>query len=418
MASRGRHLTQGGFALQHSGGVLARLLAGGVEPLIDRIDRGIATGSLRAVLPDGSTRVLGGRAPGIEARITVHDYRCVLRLATGGSVGWYKAWELGEWESPDPVQIFALFAANAVTLGAAGRAKGPWRLAARALHALRRNTPSGSRANIAAHYDLGNDFYAAWLDETMTYSSALWAADAPDADLVGAQHAKMDRIADRLALSPGDRALEIGCGWGGTAAAMAARGIDVDAISLSDEQLSWARDHASGDARGGVNFEKRDYRDVAGTYDGIYSIEMVEALGHEYWPAFLDVVSRHLKPGGRAAIQFISMRDEVFDAYAGSADFIQTYVFPGGLLIRASEFRALAEARGLSWRDEERFGADYARTLAIWRERFDAAVADNRLPAGFDTRFVALWRYYLMYCEGGFAGGGIDVHQVTLVRED
>ena len=190
------------------------------------------------------------------------------------------------------------------------------------------------------------------------------------------------------------------------------RGAKVDAISLSDEQLAWARRQSAGDAR----FLKQDYRDTKGQYDAIASVEMVEALGHEYWPTFMDCVARNLKPGGRAAIQFISMKDELFDAYAGSADFIQAYIFPGGLLIRASEFRELAQARGLAWTDEVRFGQDYAETLRIWREKFDRAASEGLLPPGFDERFKALWRYYLMYCEGGFRGGGIDVHQVTLIK--
>jgi cyclopropane-fatty-acyl-phospholipid synthase len=150
----------------------------------------------------------------------------------------------------------------------------------------------------------------------------------------------------------------------------------------------------------------------------VVSVEMVEALGREYWPTFMDCLARNLKPGGRAAIQYISMRDDLFDAYAASADFIQAYVFPGGLLIRTSEFRRLAEQRGLRWSDQADFGGDYAETLKLWRTNFDSAVAEDRLPAGFDRHFVELWRYYLMYCEGGFRGGGIDVHQVTLINEN
>ena len=197
--------------------------------------------------------------------------------------------------------------------------------------------------------------------------------------------------------------------------AAAGMGATVDAISLSDAQLAFCR---SKDASGvPPRFLKQDYRDTDGQYDAIVSVEMVEALGREYWPTFMDCVARNLKSGGRAAIQFISMKDELFDAYAASADFIQAYVFPGGLLIRTSEFRGLAEARGLSWQDQTDFGEDYAKTLRLWRENFDAAAAEGRLPAGFDERFVRLWRYYLMYCEGGFRGRGIDVHQVTLVKE-
>jgi cyclopropane-fatty-acyl-phospholipid synthase len=210
--------------------------------------------------------------------------------------------------------------------------------------------------------------------------------------------------------------LEIGCGWGMLAHAAAGQGAAVDAISLSDAQLAYCRSKNL-PGKPHPNFLKQDYRDTLGQYDAIVSVEMVEALGREFWPDFMDCVARNLKPGGRAAIQFISMKDSLFEAYASSADFIQAYIFPGGLLIRTSEFRSLAEERGLAWRDQSDFGADYAETLRMWRDNFDAAVAENRLPAGFDARFVRLWRYYLMYCEGGFRGGGIDVHQVTLVKE-
>ena len=186
----------------------------------------------------------------------------------------------------------------------------------------------------------------------------------------------------------------------------------MEAISISDAQIAHAR--AKWPA---VNFRKQDYRDVSGQFDAVVSVEMVEALGREYWPAFLDSVARVLKPGGRAAIQYIAIRDDLFDAYASSVDFIQAYVFPGGMLLRASEFRALAKARGLAWEDQEDFALDYAETLLAWRGAFDAAVAENRLPEGFDARFCNLWRFYLMYCEGGFRGGGITVSQVTLVKE-
>ncbi|WP_239805461.1 SAM-dependent methyltransferase [Croceicoccus hydrothermalis] len=412
---RGRHLTQAGLDWQNGTGWLARMISGGADRLVERIDAGIATGSIEAQLPDGSHRIVGGRAPGFAAQIRLHDWRALLRLATGGSVGWYRAWQLGEWDSPDPVMIFALFIANAGTLGSVGRAKGPWRLASRMLHRLRRNTKAGAQVNIAAHYDLGNDLYAAWLDPTMSYSSAMFTDTTRD--LEHAQFAKVDALADRLALTPGDRVLEIGCGWGFLARRLADRhGADVTAISLSDEQLAYARERAEEEALS-IDFRRQDYRDVEGQFDAIASVEMVEALGREYWPTYMDCIARNLKPGGRAAIQYISIRDDIFDAYASSADFIQTYVFPGGLLIRTSEFRRLAEARGLSWQDQHDFGRDYAETLRIWRENFDRAVEDGLLPPGFDRGFVELWRYYLMYCEGGFRGGGIDVHQVTLIRQ-
>jgi cyclopropane-fatty-acyl-phospholipid synthase len=376
--------------------------------MLDRFVAGLAHGSIEATLPDGVTRRLGGRGEGTDAQVTIRDWRALLRLATGGSVGWYQAWEAGEWDSADPVALFALFMENGESLGNAGRAHGPWRLAARVLHWFNRNTRIGSRRNIQAHYDLGNDFYAQWLDPTMSYSSARF--DRGDGDLEAAQHRKIASVADRVAGA--ETVLEIGCGWGSLAAELAARGSKVTAISLSDEQLAWARARAIS----GAEFRHADYRDVTGQFDGIVSVEMVEAVGREFWPDFFDCLARCLKPGGRAALQYIAIRDELFEGYARSADFIQTYVFPGGMLIRESEFRRLAAERGLDWEEPESFGLDYAETLRLWRENFDRAVAGGRLPPGFDRRFVGLWRFYLMYCEGGFRGRGIDVAQVTLVK--
>jgi cyclopropane-fatty-acyl-phospholipid synthase len=278
----------------------------------------------------------------------------------------------------------------------------------RMLHHLRRNTRAGSLRNIHAHYDLGNDFYAAWLDPTMCYSSARFA---PGDDLEQAQRRKLETIAVRL---EGARdVLEIGCGWGALAGHLAGQGARVTAISLSDEQLAFACQRYPDDR---IDFRKQDYRDTHGSFDGIISVEMVEAVGRAWWPAFFDCLARNLRPGGRAVIQYIAMRDDLFEAYARSADFIQAYIFPGGLLVSETEFRRLAGERGLEWRDREGFGLGYAETLRLWRERFDRAVAEGRLPAGFDREFVDLWRYYLMYCEGGFRGGGIDVAQVTLVK--
>jgi cyclopropane-fatty-acyl-phospholipid synthase len=393
---------------------LARLLAPGFHKLLDRIDRGLESGAIFCHLPDETVRRLGGRRPGFEAEVHLRDWRALVRLATGGSAGWYQAWEAGEWASPDMVSLFAVFMANAAALGDEGRAKGPWRLASRALHWFNRNTRGQAERNIHAHYDLGNDFYGAWLDRTMSYSSACGVSTD---DLETAQRRKWERLAERLHQGGNgpETLLEIGCGWGALASHFAGCGARVTAISLSDEQLAWARARHPG-----VEFRKQDYRDVGkdggGQFDAIVSVEMVEALGREYWPAFMDCIARNLKPGGCAAIQFIAMRDELFEAYARNADFIQAYVFPGGLLIKTGEFRRLAEERGLSWVDQEDFGPDYAETLKAWRARFDAAEAQGLLPAGFDRRFCGLWRFYLMYCEGGFRGGGITVSQVTLVK--
>ncbi|WP_404481252.1 class I SAM-dependent methyltransferase [Novosphingobium sp. BL-52-GroH] len=421
---RGGDLVEGGRAIGVGPQWLARLWSGGVHRILDRIDAGLVRGSITATLPGGETRLLGGREAGFDAVVQLKSWRALLRLATAGSVGWYQAWEAGEWDSPDPVPLFALFMDNAVALGGVARAHGPWRLLTRLVHALHRNTRSGSLRNIHAHYDLGNDFYEQWLGETMLYSSALYSdrERGPNAfsqfvtELDCAQSAKVGAMVERLEVGAGDKVLEIGCGWGTLAAFLASHdGIQVDAISLSDEQLDYARRRWAVDCAN-VDFRKQDYRDVAGQYDGIVSVEMVEAVGRDYWPDFFDCLARNLKPGGRAAIQFISIREEIFEQYARSADFIQTFVFPGGMLVNESEFQALAAERGLTWEDRRGFGQDYARTLCEWRASFDDAVEEGRLPQGFDERFVRLWRYYLMYCEGGFLGGGIDVAQVTLVK--
>ena len=404
---RGRELVEGAKPFARKTGLMARIFAPGVDTMLARIDRALVTGTIHGTLPDGTKRTLGGRAPGFECTFELRSYRALVRIATNGSVGLYQAWEAGEWWSPDPVPLFALFMQHAERMGDTARAKGPFRHALKLAHFVNRNTHSGAQRNIAAHYDLGNDFYAAWLDPTMSYSSAL---DVGDDGLENAQKRKWDALAARVGTP--HHLLEIGCGWGALARFFEERGSEVTAISLSDQQLEWARERHRG-----PQFLKQDYRDTSGQFDGIVSVEMVEALGREYWPTFMDCIARNLKPGGRAAIQYISIRDELFDDYAKSADFIQAYIFPGGLLIRTSEFRRLAQDRGLAWQDQSDFGLDYAETLRIWRENFDRAVAEGRLPAGFDPQFCDLWRYYLMYCEGGFRGGGIDVHQVTLVKE-
>jgi cyclopropane-fatty-acyl-phospholipid synthase len=299
----------------------------------------------------------------------------------------------------------------------AARASGISRFWTRARHATRANDRRGARRNVMAHYDLGNDFYAAWLDPTMSYSSGIFAEPIDGTEpLEQAQRRKLAEVERRIESASPGKVLEIGCGWGSLSGLLSQSGHDVKAISLSPSQLAYAR-RASAEDRQPPCFELCDYRDVTGTYDAVVSIEMVEAVGQRYWPDFLDTLARALKPGGRAVVQYITIADDIFERYAGSADFIQTYIFPGGMLLSQSRFRALAEARGLCWVDQHDFGWHYAETLRLWRVRFDAAVEDGRLPGGFDARFVALWRYYLMYCEGGFRGGGIDVSLVTFIRE-
>lgn len=391
----------------------SRGLAGLAMPLllkrVEQIDRAIVAGSLKAVLPDGSVRLLGGRGPGPVASIDLHSWRALIRLVLSGSGGWYEGWAAGEWSSPDPVQVFALFSRNRAGLARPGRATGPWRIAKRAWHWLHRNSRAGSRKNVHFHYDLGNDFYRQWLDAGMTYSSGLFGDGANT--LETAQAAKLEAMLARTATVPGDTILEIGCGWGSFAELALAGGRQVHGITLSTEQRAWA------EARNPAgSFALTDYRDVSGSYDAVVSIEMAEAVGRAYWPAYIETIARVLKPGGRAALQVIIFDDAYFEGYADNVDFIQTYVFPGGLLISERAFAALAAENALSWQDRHAFGLSYAETLTHWRENFDRAAAAGTLPAQFDARFIALWRYYLMYCEGGFRGGGIDVIQVTLIK--
>lgn len=397
-----------------SPGRISRLVAPLFHRLLDRIDRRLERGALYASLPDGTQRMLGGRADGPECEVSLNRWCALLRLAGGGSAGWYRAWARGEWSSPDAMRLFELFMANAAALGNVARSSGPLRWTGRLLHWARRNSRSGSRRNIAFHYDLGNDFYSLWLDENMHYSSALFHDPDDRIENLGrAQRRKADAILDRLELTDGCSLLEIGCGWGGLAEqAMERCALRYDGLTLSAEQAQYARDRLGS----GAQIILKDYRDAEGQYDAIASVEMVEAVGQRYWPDYVAAIERLLKPGGKAAIQYILIDDAIFDRYARGADFIQTYIFPGGMLMSESRFRALAEEKGLEWRDVHHFGQHYAETLRRWRERFDRAIDKGLLPSSFDQQFVDLWRYYLMYCEGGFRGGTIDVAQVTLVK--
>lgn len=391
--------------------------AGVFHRLLDRIDQGLEAGSIKASLPDGTYRVLGGRAVGPVAIVEISSWRALIRLAMGGSAGWYVGWSRGEWRSPDPVLLFDLFMRNRRPLGEVGRSRGAMRWVRRLWHALRRNHRSGARRNIEFHYDLGNDFYSLWLDSGMTYSSALFDEPISAAQsLEDGQASKLRAILNRTGVGPGDSILEIGCGWGSFAEMAARAGASVHGITLSAEQKRAVEARMDEARLDGVTVSLTDYRDVTGQYDAVASIEMVEAVGEEYWPAYLKAIARALKPGGRAAIQYIAIDDAIFDAYADNVDFIQRFVFPGGLLLSESRFRAIARAHGLTWHDQRDFGLHYAETLKRWRAAFDAAVTAGRLPAEFDRHFVDLWRYYLMYCEGGFRGGGIHVAQVTLIK--
>jgi len=414
MSTRGEHLVRADRRFATGGGLFARISAPAITHVLDQIDSRLGVGGIEATLPDGSKRRLGFHGKGARAVVHLQSWMALVRLATSGSVGWYKAWTLGEWSSPDPVAIFELFSVNAASLGEIGRAKGPFRWVNALAHRLRDNAPGKARQNIAAHYDLGNDFYSAWLDPTMTYSSARFEKRIDN--LEAAQLHKVHTLLDRLNLKPGQRVLEIGCGWGTLAIEAAKRGVQVVGLTLSSEQKAWAeRKIAEAGLSSRIEIRLQDYRDTAEQFDAVASVEMVEAVGQRWWGAYLESIARNLKLGGRAALQFISIRHELFDRYARNADFIQTYIFPGGCLLDEPRFAGLAIERGLSWQDRQGFRLDYAETLNRWRERYNEAVAKGALK-GFAEPFHDLWRYYLMYCEGGFRGGAIDVAQVTMVK--
>ena len=414
MTTRGEHLVRADRAFATGGGRLARLISPAFDRILEEIDRCFDCGGMEVMLPDGSQRRIGFRAPGANAIVHIRSWMALVRLASSGSVGWYKAWALGEWSSPDPVPIFELFSANAVPLGDIGRAKGPFRWINALAHRLRDNAPRKARANIEAHYDLGNDFYSAWLDQTMTYSCARFETAADS--LEQAQRHKVATLLDRLGIKPGQRLLEIGCGWGSLAIEAARRGAEVVGLTLSSEQKAWAEGKiAAAGLADRIEVRLQDYRDTAETFDAVASVEMVEAVGQRWWGTYLDCIARNLRSGGRAALQYIAIDHRLFESYSRNPDFIQTYIFPGGILLDEPQFAGLAVERGLSWEGREAFRLDYAETLKRWRVRYDQSVERGDL-AGFGDAFHNLWRYYLMYCEGAFRGGAIDVAQVTMVK--
>jgi len=384
--------------------------------VLHRLIGRLRAGRLSARLPSGETIEACGAAPGPEAALDIEDWRALRRLLLRGDIGFAEGYVAGDWTSPDLVALIRLAAANAPHLGpviGGGRAH---RLLNRVLHRLRGNSRRGSRRNIMRHYDLGNDFFRLWLDESMLYSSGLW--DEETATLEQAQADKLARIAEWLDLGGGEEILEIGCGWGALAEAAAREaGARVTAVTLSSEQLGFARDRiARAGLDGRVELRLQDYRDIVDPpFDAIVSIEMFEAVGREYWPGFFAALREHLKPGGRACLQTITIRDDLFERYLRSTDFIQQYVFPGGLLPSRGAFRAAAGAAGLRIVDEFAFGADYAETLRRWRRRFLAEERPLR-GLGFDTRFLRTWEFYLAYCEAAFATGSTDVVQFTLQR--
>ena len=378
-------------------------------------------GQLTLHLPDGRTRVFIGDAAGPAAEMTLRSPQVFRRLLSGGELGLAEAYMDGGWDTPDLTALITLGALNEDVLQRtlAGNLWG--RLASQAIHALRPNSRRGSRRNIAAHYDLGNDFYAAWLDPSMTYSAALFSGPGDDA-LEAAQTSKYRRMAELAGITADHHVLEIGCGWGGFCTwAAAAIGCRVTAITISEAQYAYtrARVRAAGLADK-VEVRLQDYRDLTGSFDAIVSIEMLEAVGEAYWPLYFRRLRERLRPGGRAALQVITIADDRFDSYRRGVDFIQRYIFPGGMLPSPAVLRGLTAEAGLGVARVSRHGADYARTLALWRQRFERAWPVIAASEGgrFDERFHRMWRYYLAYCEAGFEIGRIDLLHLSLTRDD
>jgi cyclopropane-fatty-acyl-phospholipid synthase len=377
------------------------------------LDRYITRGVLEMRTHDGRFLRFEGDEDGPEAVVDVNSSRTYRRLAMGGPTGLIEGYMAGDWDSPDLERFLEFAAYNIEPLGGRQVVPEPLQPVQRVIHAMRANTPKGSKKNIEYHYDLGNDFYKLWLDDTMTYSCAVFENDVED--LCDAQVRKWDRLLDLLDLRRGQHLLEIGCGWGGFAMHAAREaGCRVTGISLSQEQTAWARERVADEGLDDlVDIRIQDYREVDERYDAVASIEMFEAVGERFWPAFFQTMRRALKPGHRAAMQVITVADVRFDRYRKNTDFIQKYIFPGGMLPSPTAFREAAEREGLRVGQPDFFGKSYAATLGEWRRRFDEVLPRVR-ELGFDEHFERMWRYYLASCRAGFLAGTIDVMRVTL----
>ncbi len=372
----------------------------------------LARGTLNIRMPDGRSVIMGGNAPGPQAQIILNNWNLPGRAFVGGTIGVAESYVDGDWESPDVTSVLELFVVN-TEAGERLAGGASWVLTTiqRMRHWLNENTRRGSMRNISAHYDLGNQFYRQWLDSTMTYSSALFSAGAND--LESAQTAKYRALARDVGIGSSDHVLEIGCGWGGFAE-FAARevGCRVTGLTISREQHAFATERiAKAGLSDRVEIKLQDYRDETGKYDRVTSIEMFEAVGEKYWPVFFGKMKECLKAGGTAGLQIITINEFAFELYRRRPDFIQRYIFPGGMLPTPAILRTLSAEQGLSFLRERVFPQDYARTLAEWRTRFWESW-EKIVPLGFDERFKKLWEFYLHYCEAGFRAEYIDVRQV------
>lgn len=364
-------------------------------------------GRLNLELPSGAGAIIGDPTAPTEAQMALRSYAALWKIVRRGALGFAESYIDGDIDTKDLKALFELYLANEPAITRAMPRLNETRYLDRRFHLSRRNTRNGSRRNIADHYDLGNAFYRLWLDASMLYSSGIYGEGA--ATLEDAQATKLHRILDSLELRGDETLLEIGCGWGALACAAAEQGAQVKAITISAEQLAGARERvAAAGLSHRVELRFEDYRDTAGCFDRLVSIEMIEAVGEENWPLFFGAVGERLRPGGLAVIQAITIRDDAFAEYRRNPDFIQRYIFPGGMLPTVELIHRRAKDAGLEFETIERFGASYAATLAEWRHRFEATWPEIA-KLGFDERFRRMWRYYLTYCEIGFEQGLIDV---------
>ncbi len=382
---------------------------------VRRVLAGLGAGRLEVILPDGRSFVAEGAAPGPQAVLRLRDNDVFARLIREGELGFCDAYLDGDWDTPDLMAFLDLIQLpqnNRVNDGFPGM--GLVRAYERMRHWLRGNSKAQARRNIAYHYDLGNDFYGLWLDETMTYSSALFTTGRET--LAEAQAAKYQMMLDRIGAKPGDHLLEIGCGWGGFAEHAARAGMRLTCLTISKEQRDYALARlVQAGLADRVEIKLQDYRDERGHYDGIASIEMFEAVGEQYWPVYFETVRNCLKPGAKANLQIITVPDSRFAGYRKSVDFIQKYIFPGGMLPSPSALAAQIAQAGLRPEGSVEFGRSYSRTLRLWHGDFNRHWPEVA-AMGFDERFRRMWNFYLCSCAGAFEGGNCDVTQVTMTR--
>ena len=383
------------------------------EALLDKWLSRIEAGELRAVFPSNFQKVYSGGQVGPTADIQINSWKLVPRLLLSGDMGLAESFLSGEWETSNLTQLILLGDINERALGNAVTPSKFINSIEKLRHQRRDNSKRGSRRNIAAHYDLGNEFYSHWLDNSMSYSSALFTDFGEELEV--GQNRKYQRLAKALKLKEGDQVLEIGCGWGGFAEIAAKEyKCNVVGITLSNEQAKFAQRRMQENQLSNlVDIRIEDYRDVQGSFDKIVSIEMFEAVGEEHWRNYFETIKTRLKPGGLAGIQSITIANEFFETYKRRPDFIQKYIFPGGILPSEDKLNNAVSSAGLKILDDYYFGKSYAETLRRWQSTFEQKWDDIK-NLGFDEKFQKMWRYYLSYCEAGFETGHINVGQFLI----